>query len=258
MQVFVAILIGLSGSLTHLTAKDDYGNFLTSDWAWGLAVMLGIYLAGGVSGAHLNPGISIMLSLYRGFPWRQCAKYIVAQFLGAFAAAAVAYGLYHDAIMHYSGALGPQETGLGFYTQPQAFISPTTAFFKEFVATGVLSCSILALGDDSNAPPGAGMAAFVIGLAGHSSHYGIRIQTLGLVRIQHETLARDLSRSLQAMADRYSRPQIAGGFGVRGGGHDHGSDCGRSRVRCLHLRRRRESHQLPTKEEENIMGDEEG
>jgi aquaglyceroporin related protein len=154
----------LCGNLTHLTAANDYGNFLTSDWAWGLGVMLGIYLAGGISGAHLNPAISIMLSIYRGFPWRRCGVYIIAQFLGAFAAAAVAYGLYHDAIMHYSGALIPRKTGLGFYTQPQPFISPATAFFNELVATGVLSCSILALGDDSNAPPGAGMAAFILGL----------------------------------------------------------------------------------------------
>jgi aquaglyceroporin related protein len=126
--------------------------------------MLGIYLAGGVSGAHLNPAISIMLALYRGFPWARCGMYVVAQFWGAFAAAAAAYGLYRNAIMHFSGALIPHQTGVGLYTQPRPFISPPTAFFNEFVATGVLSCSILALGDDSNAPPGAGMAAFIIGL----------------------------------------------------------------------------------------------
>lgn len=77
--------------------------------------MVGTYLAGGISGAHLNPAISIMLSVYRGFPWRQCSIYIIAQFLGAFAAAIVAYGLYHDAIMHFNGALVPHKTGLGFY-----------------------------------------------------------------------------------------------------------------------------------------------
>jgi aquaglyceroporin related protein, other eukaryote len=73
----------------------------------------------------------------------------------------VAYGLCHDTIMHFNGALVPHKTGLGFYTQPQPFASPATAFFN---ATGVLSCSILALGDDSNAPPDAGMVAFIIGL----------------------------------------------------------------------------------------------
>ena len=54
--------------------------------------------------------------------------------------------------------------GQMLYTQPQPFIHPTTAFFSEFVSTGIIACAVLALGDDSNAPPGAGMAAFIIGL----------------------------------------------------------------------------------------------
>lgn len=159
------MLIGLCGNLTHLTAENQYGNFLTADLSWGIGVMLGINLAGGVSGAHLNPAVSIMLSIYRGFPVRMCFVYILAQFLGAFAAAVIAYGLYHDAIMHFTpGKLIPMETGIGFYTQPQPWLSPAAAFFNEFVATGVLCGTILALGDDSNAPPSAGMAAFIISL----------------------------------------------------------------------------------------------
>ncbi len=104
-----------------------------------------------------------MLPVYRGFPWKRRRVYIFAQFIGAFAAVAVAYGLYHDAIMHFSDALLP-ETDLGFYKQPQPWVGNMTGFFNEFCATAVLSCSILELGDDFSALPGAGMAAFIIGL----------------------------------------------------------------------------------------------
>lgn len=171
--------------------------------------MLGIYLAGGVSGAHLNPAISIMLALYRGFPWARCGMYIVAQFLGALAAVAVAYGLCRNAIMHFSGALIPHQTGVGCYTQPQPFISPPTAFFNESVPTGVLSCSILALGDDSNqAWPPSSSACWSRRFVWCSD------TTLALVSILCETSARDWSCSWQAMDPRYSRPPTAGGSGV--------------------------------------------
>ena len=104
-----------------------------------------------------------MLSIYRGFPWKHCGIYVIVQSLGSFAAAAVAYGIYRDAIVHLNGALLP-ETGLGFFTQPHPGVGPATAFFNEFVATAILSCSILALGDNADALPGAGMTTFVIGL----------------------------------------------------------------------------------------------
>lgn len=55
-------------------------------------------------------------------------------------------------------------TGTYIYTQPKDWVKPATAFFTEAFATGTLCGSILALGDDANSPPGAGMHAFIIGL----------------------------------------------------------------------------------------------
>lgn len=116
-----------------------------------------------------------MLSLYRGFPLRKALVYIVAQLLGAFIAGLIAYGVYRDAILSYDSAggdtgsttpasLATGGTGIAMYTQPSTFSGPGGAFANEFVATAILSCAILALGDDSNAPPGAGMHAFIVGL----------------------------------------------------------------------------------------------
>lgn len=162
-QTTITITIGLSGSMVRTISPNAYGNVTTSSFAWGFAVMLGIYVAGGVSGGHLNPAISILLSINRGFPWDRCAIYILAQILGAFTAGCIAYGLYRDAIIHYQGTLIPELTGIVFYTQPRSWVTPPTAFFNEFTGTAILACSVLALGDDANAPAGAGMGALVIG-----------------------------------------------------------------------------------------------
>lgn len=124
----------------------------------------GVYLAGGVSGAHLNPAISITLSLFRGFPSRRCAVYVAAQMAGGIVAGTLAFAVYHDAIYKADPALQPMTTGIALFTLPQPFVSTSAAFFNEFVAGVVLMLVVLALGDDTNAPPGVGMNALIIGL----------------------------------------------------------------------------------------------
>jgi aquaglyceroporin related protein len=128
--------------------------------------MVGIYIAGGISAAHLNPAISIMLYIYRGFPGRKIPMYVLAQVLGAFIAALIAYGIYQKDIIAYGGTdLSNGGTLSSFITFPRYdYIDAGTAFFNEFAGTAILSVAVLALGDDTNAPPGAGMNAFILGL----------------------------------------------------------------------------------------------
>lgn len=161
--MFVVMIIGLGASIVRTTSPNDYGNALAAYIAWGLAVMIGIYIAGGISGAHLNPALSITLWVYRGFPFSLCAKYITAQLLGAIAASGVIYFLYEDAIKDYAKS-DVIKAGPAFYTQPRDGLSVPAAFFTEFFATAIAAASVLALGDDTNAPPGAGMSALIIGL----------------------------------------------------------------------------------------------
>lgn len=130
--------------------------------------MIGIYISGGVSGAHLNPAVTAMLWFYRGFPKRKMPEYFTAQFLGAFCAALTAYGLYYQSIREYrSTNIATGTTGIiaSFVTnQREAWIDSCTAFFTEFLGTAFLAATILALGDDQNAPPGAGMNSLILGL----------------------------------------------------------------------------------------------
>lgn len=100
----------------------------------------------------------------RGFPARKLPTFIFFQVLGAFTGAILAIAIYRDAILYAEGGLNPSASGVSIYTQPQDYVRPATAFFTEFLGTAILVCSILALGDDSNSPPGAGMHAFIIGL----------------------------------------------------------------------------------------------
>src|SRR6185312_13247866 len=70
---------------------------------WGLAVMLGIYVAGAVSGAHLNPAVTIGLAITGRLPWSKVVPYWVAQLLGAFVAALILYYVYQGAIANALG-----------------------------------------------------------------------------------------------------------------------------------------------------------
>lgn len=168
MQSTLAFTIGLGATLSWMTSQGQAGSFLAQSIVWGFAFMLGIYVAGGVSGGHLNPAITISLSVWRGFPARRCVTYVLAHILGGITAGGIMYAVYHDAIVHIaaetqsSQATSPAEQAL--VTMPKPFVHPATAFFNEFVGSAILIGTIMALGDDGNAPPGAGMQAFVVGI----------------------------------------------------------------------------------------------
>ena len=163
LAVFVQLTIGFCADLSVTIA--DAGNPNTTAWSWGLATMMGIYISGGVSGAHLNPAITTMLWFFRGFPKSKMPEYFAAQFLGAFCAALAAYGLYYRSINYYLASNASSGIINSFVTnQRESWIDPGTAFATEFLGTTFLACTVLALGDDQNAPPGAGMNSLIVGL----------------------------------------------------------------------------------------------
>lgn len=128
---------------------------------------VGIYISGGISGAHLNPAITIVLWFFRGFPKRKMPHYFMGQFLGAFLSCYAAYGIYYAGIQEYLSIDTNTATNIlnGFVTsQRYTHVGAASAFFNEFMGTAFLACTVLALGDDQNAPPGAGMNSLIIGL----------------------------------------------------------------------------------------------
>ncbi|KAF4993420.1 hypothetical protein FGRMN_6508 [Fusarium graminum] len=164
LATVVAIFLGLTATLSvNLSAKQsqNYGTYETSCWAWGFAWMFGIYLGGGVSGAHMNPAISISLSLFRGFPWKQCLIYVIAQFTASIVAGALAYGIYADSIHYVDPSM--TEMSATFFSTPREWVSLSSAFFNQVVGSAIMMIAVFALGDDQNNPPNAGMHALVLG-----------------------------------------------------------------------------------------------
>ncbi|OAQ60710.1 glycerol uptake facilitator protein [Pochonia chlamydosporia 170] len=164
VATFVSIFLGIAGTLNVILSPDKssiYGLFETS-WSWGFAWMLGIYIAGGVSGAHMNPAISFALAIYRRFPWRQCLVYVTAQLLAAFTAGALVFAVFRDTIRHVDPDL--KTSWKGFCSAPQDWMSLGGATISQLVQSIIMVIVVFALGDDQNNPPGAGMHAFVLGL----------------------------------------------------------------------------------------------
>jgi glycerol uptake facilitator protein len=137
-------------------------------WAWGIGVIMGVYVAGGISGAHLNPAVTVALALKRGFPWGKVLPYALAQIVGAFLAALVVRWNFWEAFNRFDPAKG-FKSQVVFNTYPNnagdyANISQLGALRDQIIGTAVLLMLILAITDARNMSPGANMAPFIIGL----------------------------------------------------------------------------------------------
>jgi len=138
---------------------------------WGLAVALAVYCTAGVSGAHINPAVTIALASFHGFEKSKVIPYITAQVAGAFTAAAIVYGLYANVFEAYELANGidrATEGGLAtagiFSTYPNPNLTIAGAFAVEVTITCVLMFAILALGDENNGDRRGAMNPLLIGL----------------------------------------------------------------------------------------------
>lgn len=138
---------------------------------WGLGVAIAIYLTDGVSGAHLNPAVTLALWWFVGFNKRRVIPFILSQFAGAFCAAALIYGLYCTLFIDYEqthhmvrGSVASLDLASVFSTYPNSHINFFQAFAVETVITAVLMGVILAINDNGNGLPRGPMAPLLIGL----------------------------------------------------------------------------------------------
>jgi glycerol uptake facilitator protein len=135
-------------------------------WAWGLGVMLGIYVAGKISGAHLNPAVTLALAVFKGFEWRKVLPYSLAQFLGAFVAALIVRWNYTEVLHKFDPGLTIKSQGV-FSTLPGNGALPVSTwggFRDQVIGTAILLFLILAITDIANSPPAANLTPFIIGL----------------------------------------------------------------------------------------------
>src|ERR1700734_2812483 len=111
----VAMVVLFPSNVPGTTVHGGYTNITLG---WGLAVTMGIYIAGKVSGGHLNPAVTLTLAVFRGFPWSKVVPYSVAQTAGAFLAAALVYRNYLPAFHQVDPQL---ERTAGVFTTFPAF-----------------------------------------------------------------------------------------------------------------------------------------
>jgi glycerol uptake facilitator protein len=149
------------------------GDWLIIGWGWGFAVAFGVYVAGGISGAHINPAVTLAFAARRGFPWRKVPGYIAAQVVGAFLGALLVYIVYKGAIDSYErahditrGDPDSVTTFSIFATFPAKYLGSWSGpFIDQVVGTAFLVAFVFAIIDELNQPPKANLAPLLIGFA---------------------------------------------------------------------------------------------
>ncbi len=101
LGTFVLVVFGTAVVAQVLLSNEKAGQYLSINLGWGLAVTMGMFVSAGVSGAHLNPAVTLALAVQNRFPWRKLIPYWIAQVAGAFVAAAVTYLVYIEALSAY-------------------------------------------------------------------------------------------------------------------------------------------------------------
>lgn len=180
LGTFVLILLGTGSVAVAVAGLPGSGrqavpfgpaNWLIISFGWGFAVVFGIYVAGGVSGAHLNPAVTLAFAARRGFPWKRVAPYWLAQLVGAFLAAAVVFSTYSWAINALNAKAGmPRDKSLGtfsiFATFPAQYFGNSWwgPLLDQIVGTAILLMLISALIDARNTAPAGNIGPFMIGM----------------------------------------------------------------------------------------------
>jgi MIP family channel proteins len=168
LGTFVLILFGVGVVAQVTLGGGATGQYLSINLAWGLAVTMGVYVSAGVSGAHLNPAVTVAAAAWRGFPWAKVGPYIGAQMAGAFVASAVVYLTYFDALAHFDGGARQVTGALGtagiWATYPQPWLSTLGGLIDQIVGTAALVLVVFALTDPRRTPLPHGLGPIVVGL----------------------------------------------------------------------------------------------
>jgi glycerol uptake facilitator protein len=160
----ILILIGVG--VVAQVVGGGIGNHDSIAWAWGLGVVLGIYVAGRISGAHLNPAVTLALAVFGGFSWRKVLPYSLAQIAGAFVAALLVRWNYTEVLTKADPGHTLKTQGV-FSTLPGNGSLPVHewgAFRDQVIGTAILLFLVLAVTDLRNSSPLSNMAPVVVGL----------------------------------------------------------------------------------------------
>ena len=216
LGTFLLIVFGVGSVAQMVLSHHTLGTTLSVNIGWGLAVMLGAYASAGVSGAHLNPAVSIAFAAFRDFPWRKVVPYAMAQTArrvprvrrrlrdlprGARRLRRRACG---------RSAVRPATAGI-WATYPQPYLSIAGGFVDQVVGTALLLMGLFALVDAKN----ANLPHYLVPVAAGRARARHRRDLRHELRLRDQPGARlrtaALHRRSRAGAARSSGPATAGG-----------------------------------------------
>lgn len=180
---------GVVAAVALNKSKGQNGGWIVVTMAWGLAVAIPVYIFGGISGAHINPAVTIANAAVGNFAWAQVPSYVAAQMLGAMTGAALVWLTY---LPHWKET-EDKATKLGVFCTAPAIRDTKANFLTEFLVTGLLVFGLMGLGQakmvDGFTPLVVGLFIVVIGLSlGGPTGYAINpARDLG-PRIAHAIL----------------------------------------------------------------------
>ncbi len=136
LGTFILIVLG-NGVNANVSLSKTYGNnsgWIVISFGWAIAVFVAVFIAGPISGAHINPAVTIGLAIADKFPWNSVPAYILAQLIGAFFGASAAFLHYRP---HFKATNNP-EAKLGIFSTGPAIKSTTDNLISEVIGTFVL------------------------------------------------------------------------------------------------------------------------
>lgn len=162
------LMIFGNGSVANVELKNTKGHhagWLTIAMGYGFGVMFPVLMFGGVSGAHINPAMTLAQAVNGMFPWGQVLPYIIAQLLGALVGQLVVYITYYP---HYKDT-DDAAAILGTFCTTDAHNDKVNYFVNEFFGTlvlvfGALSCLSLPWGEGDHAAASIVVGFIVWGL----------------------------------------------------------------------------------------------
>jgi glycerol uptake facilitator protein len=169
------VLLG-NGVVASVVLLEKQANWIVITTGWGLAVTLGVYVSGRLSGGHLNPAVTLALAVRGEVPWARLPAYWGAQMAGAFVAALLVYADYaaafaafehkhsiHRGLLVAGKLAGPDAGGAGVFATYPAFDGLAGNLLSEFLGTAVLLFAVRAVTDRRNAAPAGNLEPVLIG-----------------------------------------------------------------------------------------------
>ena len=224
---FLLVFFGCGSVCAAVTTGAQVGVFQVAI-VWGLGIATAIYLTGALSGAHLNPAVTVSMAVWADFPKGRVLPYVVAQLCGAFVASAVLYFVFGDALRVFEqehgivrGQPGSEASAMvfgEFYPNPggrpltleaRLRMLPAAAFGAEVIGTAILLLVIFCATDERNKSRPKVLTAATIGLT-----VTLLISLLGPLTMACFNPARDLApRVFSALAGWGRVPFEANGNG---------------------------------------------